>query len=101
MKKMLFLSMVLICAVAAGSQENPASVRVGAAAQNGCTDAADAKAIRQIAGQWKNGYNSGDAASVALLYTEDADYLTQHFISGIVHGRAAIHAYVQLGVDAH
>lgn len=27
-------------------------------------------------------------------------YLTQHYISGIIHGRDSIQAYVQLGVDA-
>jgi ketosteroid isomerase-like protein len=101
MKKMLFLSVVLICAMAARPQETQVGVRAGAVARDGCTDAADAKAIRQIAGQWKNGYNNGDAASVESLYADDADYLTQHFITGIIHGRAAIQAYVQRGIDAH
>lgn len=101
MKKIVFLSVVLICAVAARSQENPANVQSAAMAPRACADASDATAIRQIAEQWKNAYNSGDAAGVASLYAENADYLTQHFITGIIHGRAAIHAYVQRGVDAH
>ena len=99
-KKILFLSAVLVCTISAQLQENPANAEVAAAAQNSCTDSSDAKAIRRIAVQWKNGYNSGDAASVASLYAEGADYLTQHFITGIIHGRAAIQAYVQRGVDA-
>ena len=99
MKKILFFSVALICAVAR-SQERPANARPVAVAQNGCTNAADVNAIRRIPVLWKNNYNNGNAAGVASLYTENADYLTQHFISGIVHGRAAIQAYVQLGVDA-
>jgi uncharacterized protein (TIGR02246 family) len=63
-----------------------------------CTDQA---ALDQIAAQWKSAYNQGDAARVAALYTDDAYYLTQHFVTGIVNGRAAIQAYVQNGVDAH
>jgi ketosteroid isomerase-like protein len=57
--------------------------------------------VEQISQDWKDGYNSGDAPKVAALYTDDAYYLTQHFVTGIVHGHAAIQAYVQLGVDAH
>jgi uncharacterized protein (TIGR02246 family) len=65
-----------------------------------CAVAADDSAIRHIAEQWKDGYNDGHAARVAALYTEDATYLTQHFLTGIVQGRSAIQAYVQRGVDA-
>lgn len=100
-KKMLLLSVVLICAGAVRSQEVREGSRAGLEVQNGCADAADVKAIHQIAAQWKDRYNSGDAAGVASLYTENADYLTQHFITGIIHGRGAIQAYVQRGVDAH
>lgn len=60
----------------------------------------DYKAISDIIDQWKDGYNNGHADKVAMLYTPDAWYLTQHFITGIVQGRAAIQAYVQRGVDA-
>ena len=63
-----------------------------------CTDQS---ALDQIAAQWESAYNEGDATKVAALYTDDAYYLTQHFVTGIVHGRAAIRAYVQNGVDAH
>ena len=56
--------------------------------------------MKQIAEDWKDGYNQGDARKVAALYTADAYYLTQHFITGIVHGRSEIQAYVQRGVDA-
>ena len=69
------------------------------------TAQSDCKAIdtvaRQIADQWKDGYNSGNAKhQVAALYTEDAYYLTQHFVTGIIHGQANIRAYIQRGVDA-
>jgi len=63
--------------------------------------AKDQVSLRQIAEQWKDGYNNGAAAKVAALYSEDAYYLTQHYVTGIVHGHAAIQAYVQRGVDAH
>ena len=66
-----------------------------------CASPADERAVEQISQDWKDGYNNGDAARVAALYTDDAYYLTQHFVTGIVHGHAAIQAYVQLGVDAH
>ncbi|MGE5113312.1 MAG: YybH family protein [Acidobacteriaceae bacterium] len=56
--------------------------------------------LRQIAEEFKDGYNAGDPERVAALYTEDATYLTQHFASGIVQGRAAIKAYVKNGTDA-
>jgi ketosteroid isomerase-like protein len=54
----------------------------------------------KIIEQWREGYNKGEAAKVAALYKEDAYYLTQHYVTGIVHGRAQIQAYIQLGVDA-
>jgi ketosteroid isomerase-like protein len=60
----------------------------------------DKKDILQIIEQWREGYNSGNASKVAALYKDDAYYLTQHFITGIVKGRAAIQAYIQVGVDA-
>jgi uncharacterized protein (TIGR02246 family) len=60
----------------------------------------DYKAIEAIIQQWKDGYNNGHAEKVAMLYTPDAWYLTQHFITGIVQGRPAIQAYVQRGIDA-
>ena len=66
-----------------------------------CSSPADEQAVNRISQEWKDGYNQGDAARVASLYTDDAYYLTQHFVPGIVHGRAAIQAYVQNGVDAH
>ncbi|MFB3827372.1 MAG: DUF4440 domain-containing protein [Bryobacteraceae bacterium] len=65
-----------------------------------CAAPADDQAIRRIAAEWKEGYNGGDAAKVAALYDENAYYLTQHFATGIVHGRSRIQAYVQRGVDA-
>jgi uncharacterized protein (TIGR02246 family) len=58
------------------------------------------KAMLQVIDDFKNGYNNGDPDKVAALYAEDATYLTQHFVSGIVHGRPAIRAYVKNGTDA-
>ena len=93
--KAMLLSLLLFGAAVAQAQKATAH----AAAQHHCA-VADETALRQIAEQWKSGYNDGNAAKVAALYTENAYYLTQHFVTGIVHGRAAIQAYVQSGVDA-
>ncbi len=57
-------------------------------------------AIDRVMQEWKDGYNGGDPAKVAALYAEDATYMTQHYITGIVHGRTAIQAYVKKGTDA-
>jgi uncharacterized protein (TIGR02246 family) len=91
---------IFLFAAAAQSQLGGGNTSGGTATQHHCAVSADEKAIRHIAEQWKDSYNRGDAATIAALYTEDADYLTQHFATGIVHGRSAIRAYVQLGVDA-
>jgi uncharacterized protein (TIGR02246 family) len=98
MNKVLLLCTILFsaAAVCAQSQGTHASA---ADTQNHCA-MADETALREIPQRWKDGYNNGDAAKVALLYAADAYYLTQHFVTGIVHGRAAIQAYVQRGVDA-
>jgi ketosteroid isomerase-like protein len=46
-----------------------------------CSAPADDEALRQVPRDWKDGYNNGNAAKVAALYTEDAYYLTQHFVT--------------------
>jgi len=91
MSRVAFLSIVLLTGIAMAQSPVPAAR---------CSSAADDAALRRIADQWKDGYNSGNSAQIAALYTEDATYLTQHFATGIVHGRANIQAYVQHGVDA-
>lgn len=78
----------------------PALASAAAGSTNQCANPATEKAIRQGAATWKDGYNNGEAARVAALYAEDATYLTQHFVTGIVQGRRNIQAYVQRGVDA-
>lgn len=65
-----------------------------------CPVSADDRALREIPERWRAAYNAGNATEVAALYAEDAYYLTQHFVSGILHGRVEIQAYVQRGVDA-
>lgn len=79
-----------------------AAMRVQAqpSAAGGCTDPGTVAAAHRIVDEWKAGYNDGVPQRVSALYTEDATYLTQHFVSGIVQGRPAIEAYVKLGTDA-
>jgi hypothetical protein len=81
-------------------QEIARNAPAAAFAQNHCSAPSDDRTIRQIAEQWRNGYDTGNAAKVASFYAADAYYLTQHFATGIVHGRAAIRAYVRRGTDA-
>jgi ketosteroid isomerase-like protein len=100
MTKTSFFSAILLCSAALLSQEQPAKAPAAVGAQSHCSIPADDQALRQIADDWKDGYNNGNAAKVAALYTEDAYYLTQHFATGILHGRASMQAYVQRGVDA-
>lgn len=100
MNRIFCFYILFICAATVNAQEKPASVAATSVETNHCNDPADKQAIRQIVEQWKDGYNSGQAAKVAALYVEDAYYLTQHFVTGIVRGRAAIQAYVQRGADA-
>ena len=42
---------------------------------------ADEAAIRQIPEDWIRFYNTGDAAKVAALYTEDGYYLSAHILA--------------------
>lgn len=95
-------SLGLICVITACFVLPVGRVRTTPEAKAGqCDSQADAHAISAISDAWKEGYNHGQAAQVASLYTDDAYYLTQHFVSGIVHPRQLIQAYVQKGVDAH
>jgi ketosteroid isomerase-like protein len=96
MRKALFVCALLLGGGMAGAQQGAGA----AAGGNPCSDEAAIGAAQRIVDTWKDGYNNGDAARVGALYSEDAYYLTQHFATGIVQGRARIQAYVQRGVDA-
>ncbi len=100
MKKLLCLFLLFVFVVPVKAQDNPSVVIDLPVKQIRSNYHADKNEILKIVDQWREGYNSGNASAVAELYTEDAYYLTQHFITGIIRGRAAIQAYVQLGVDA-
>jgi uncharacterized protein (TIGR02246 family) len=100
MKTILFLCIFLACFLEAHAQPKPANEAFPGVPKKHCVIAAEDTDLQQIAEQWKDGYNNGHASAVASLYAEDATYLTQHFVTGIVQGRAAIQAYVQRGVDA-
>lgn len=53
--------------------------------------------VPDVARQWMEAYNSGDASRVAALYTDDAWYLSAHIEA---HGRAAVRAYFERGIRA-
>jgi uncharacterized protein (TIGR02246 family) len=100
-KRTAVLTVTLLCAAVVASKEKSPRPQAKAMGETGCAVAGDEAALRKIPEEWKRNYNGANAAAVAALYTDDAYYLTQHFVSGIVHGREAIQAYVQIGVDAH
>ena len=93
-RRLLLKLLVAVWLVAAFAEPSVAQ-------QQRCTNPATDHAMREIVENWKDGYNSGNPGKVAALYASDATYLTQHFVTGIVHGRAAIEAYVKKGTDAH
>ena len=99
MKRLLTLSVFLGSLAASGQQ--PASTSGVIPEAHSCANPEAHQIAQQMVDTWKAAYNAGDAARVAALYADDADYLTQHFVTGVVHGRAQIQAYVQRGVDAH
>jgi uncharacterized protein (TIGR02246 family) len=100
MKKIFCLCTFFVFVTILNAQVKNTSMIASSVNPNVSSDIEDKKEILQIIEQWREGYNSGNASKVAALYKEDAYYLTQHFITGIVKGRAAIQAYFQLGVDA-
>ena len=97
--KRWILSAVLLSVTIATAQSKNGDAGTDRVRQTPCSSE-DEGALRQISELWREGYNNGDAAKVASLYTEDAYYLTQHFVAGVVHPRSQIQAYVQRGIDA-
>lgn len=93
----LVLSLALYIPIAQGQTSQPASDSIRA---THCSVPSDDRAIRDISERWKAAYNNGQASQVSALYSDDAYYLTQHFVSGIIHDRFDIQAYVQRGIDA-
>jgi len=93
MKSFFLIFIFLCCAAGASAQALPLEPKQ-------CSIPAVKVAMIQILDEWKTGYNAANPDKVAALYADDATYLTQHFASGIVHGRAAIRAYVKKGTDA-
>jgi len=93
-------NVVLIVCAALALASAAFSQAISGRASSACSED-DHAALMRVSQQWKQGYNEDEAAKVAALYTEDAYYLTQHFVTGIVKGRAAIQEYVQRGASAH
>ncbi len=100
MRRYFALLLILTCSVPASNAQEAESPTKPAADAQTCAVPESDRAIRKIAEDFKNFYNAGQAAKVAGLYTADAYYLTQHFVTGVIRGRNAIQAYIQRGVDA-
>jgi ketosteroid isomerase-like protein len=94
MKKFAILFVIIFAANIAFGQAMPVHPRQ-------CADPALDKTLHQIVEGFRSAFNSGDPAKIAALYAEDATYMTQHFVTGIVHGRPAITAYMKKGTDAN
>jgi ketosteroid isomerase-like protein len=58
---------------------------------------ATAGRLPDVAREWMNAYNSGDATRVGALYTDDAWYLSAHVEA---HGRPAVQSYFDRGMRA-
>lgn len=101
MKIVFVFCLILAAANLALAQSTNVTASAANPADASCSIQEATSAARHIIAEWKDGYNNGNAEKVAALYTPDAFYLTQHFVTGIVHGRADIRAYVQRGIDAH
>lgn len=100
MRTVMFAGLMLAFAAPAIQHDTGAGKAPISMPAASCRMLKDDTALRQIPETWRQKYNAGDAAGVAALYTPDAVYLTQHYVSGLVAGRKAIQAYVQRGVDA-
>jgi len=100
MRTAMFLGLLVVFAAPAIQPDSGRGKAAPTAPAASCRVAEDDIALREIPEMWKQNYNAGNAAAVVALYTPDAVYLTQHYVSGIVAGRAPIQAYVQRGVDA-
>jgi ketosteroid isomerase-like protein len=59
----------------------------------------DEQQIRQISQAWMDAYNRNDAAAATALYAEDGYYVSQHLSNGIIQGREAIKANIQLAIN--
>jgi len=92
-RKAMVMAFLLTAVISTAAQEMPAHPKQ-------CGVPSTKAAIDRVMQDWKDGYNASDPEKVAALYAEDATYMTQHFVTGIVHGRAAIKAYVKNGTDA-
>ena len=57
------------------------------------------KAFRPNTDRWQQAYNSGDAKQLAILYTEDAVYLSSHVEGLVAEGRDRVIANFQKGVS--
>jgi uncharacterized protein (TIGR02246 family) len=58
----------------------------------------DEAAVKAAAQAWEAGWNAGDAAAIAAVYTEDATVMPPE--SEPVQGREAIQAFWQAAIDA-
>ena len=82
------------------AQAQPSQLRSFSVPAARCSVPTDDGAIRDLPERWKAAYNTGQASEVSALCSNDAYYLTQHFVTGIIQGRADIQAYVQRGINA-
>ena len=54
----------------------------------------------RLAESWRLAYNSGDAKNLVSMYTEEAEYISAHVAGYVAHGRDAVIANFQKGMDA-
>jgi ketosteroid isomerase-like protein len=55
--------------------------------------------FRLLAAKWQEAYNSKDARNFVQLYADSAEYISAHVDGYVAHGRAAVIANFQRGMD--
>jgi len=55
--------------------------------------------FRNLATKWQKAYNSKDARNFVELYADSAEYISAHVDGYVAHGRAAVIANFQRGMD--
>jgi uncharacterized protein (TIGR02246 family) len=101
LRRLLIVSWVACLALTLTAQ--PTNLRESGVGENPVRQKSakvNASEFRSLANEWKDAYNSKDAARLASLYAEDADYISSHVTGLIAHGREKIQTNFQAGMDA-
>lgn len=101
MKMLMMLTLILcLTRTVAAQQAGLAGLPAGSVESMRDTVSDHQAAIRRIAADWKRAYNRGDTTLLASMYAPEADYVSPHVPSLIIHGRDMIRENFKKGIDA-